>query len=315
MAINLKVALGGAAARYSEIKADESTFLAEMATKRRNYLIDKGDATFAEIKKEVAASKGRVKKALKFGFTQEAALILETTGQLGSQITRLQKAEEKGDGINKDVIEATSELIVRRISPEIQAQVFEYMSTGGYPKNITELQDRFMTVLLSTSGSTEEAASILSDLSSSTAPDLDPIKMQSQGFTSIGSEESNRIRKGIRIRIAGYLGTAVNDSGNYVQGKNTSVATRLESEAFQLYKVAREDYTTPGDLDTVLDNLAESVRVQVGNLPEEKNAINRVSLLNPYVGTPGNTDVPPGSGTPLPITRPPAITRPRDVDR
>lgn len=312
MAINLKVALGGAAAQYNKNVQDEDTFLKEMAAQRRAYLLEKGDATFAEIKKEVAASKGRVKKALNFGFTQEAALVLEATGQLASHITRLQKAEEKGDGINKNVITTTSNLIVQRISPEIQTQVFEYMSTGGYPKNITELQDKFMTVLLSTSGSTEEAASILSDLSTPTAPDLDPIKMQTEGFTSIGSEESNRIRKGIRTRIAGYLGTAINDSGNYVQGENSSVATRLEGEAFQLYKVAREDYTTTGDLDTVLDNLAESVRVQVSNLKEEKGAMNKVSLLNPYVGTPG-IEV-PEKVTPLPITSPLNPKQPSDYD-
>ena len=277
MAINFKVALGGAAAQYNKNVQDEDTFLKEMAAQRRAYLLEKGDASFAEIKKEVAASKGRVKKALNFGFTQEAALILETTGQLGSNLTRLEKEKEKTGAINKNAIERVSEFVTQNVTPELQADVLNYMSTGGYPQDIDELQDKFMTIMLSVTGDHNEAAKILQNLSPEASP-IGPVDFQTRALTDMGATERNSVIKNIQATIGGYIGdTNINDSGTWV-GTNAGAAQRIQNEILQEYERQRANPGYGGDIGDVLSTAAKSIQRQV-SAPNADLA--KITIFNP----------------------------------
>ena len=262
MAINLKVALGGAAAQYNKKVQDEDTFLKEMEARRRDYLLEKGDASFAEIKKEVAASKGRVKKALNFGFSQEAALILETTGQLGSNLTRLEKEKEKTGAINTDAIRRVSKFVTDNVTPDLQADVLKYMSTGGYPQDIDELQDKFMTIMLSVTGDHNEAAKILQNLSPEAAP-IGPVDFQTRALTDMGATERNSVIKNIQATISGYVTEAnINDSGTWV-GVNAGAAQRIQNEILQEYEKQRANPGYSGDIGDVLSTASKSIKRQV----------------------------------------------------
>ena len=288
MAINLKVALGGAAAQYNKNVQDEKDFLAEMSAKRRAYLLDKGDKNFAEIKKEVAASKGRVKKALNFGFSQEAALILETTGQLGSHLTRLAKEEEKTGAINKNAIRRVSKFVTDNVTPDLQADVLRYMSTGGYPQDIDELQDKFMTIMLSVTGDHNEAAKILQNLSPEASP-IGPVDFQTRALTDMGVTERNSVIKNIQATISGYVDKAnINDSGTWV-GTNAGAAQRIQNEILQEYEKQRANPGYGGDIGDVLSIAVKSIQRQVS----APNAdLSKITIFNP---------LPPLPTLPLPI--------------
>ena len=278
MGINLKVAAGGAAKQYLQDKAQEEEFIKLMRAKRSDYLTAQGEKKFKEISELTNKAKARVKKATNFGFSPQAAMILEQTGQLDSQLVRLTKEEEKGGAINRDAIATVSEFIVNSVPEDLQTDVFKYMSTGGFPSNVDELQDKFTTIMLSLTGDLDEAAKILQGLNSTGGPLLSPVEFQSRALTDMGATERNSVIKNIQATIGGYLSdTNINDSGTWV-GINAGAAQRIQNEILQEYEKQRANPGYGGDIGDVLTTATQSIQRQV-NTPGV--TLNDVTIFNP----------------------------------
>ena len=282
MVINLKVALGGAAGQYLRNVEAEEEYLRQMRTKRSDYLFAKGEEKFTEIEELSKAAKKRVKDATAFGFSQEAAMVLEVTDQLAPQLKRLKTEEEKGGAINTDAIKTVSKLVTDTFSeqPELMAEVFKYMGNGGYPENINEMQDKFSTILLSVTGDMDEAAKILRNMDALDVPDVGPISFQTRALTDMGATERNSVIKNIQATLGGYINdTTINEQGTWV-GANKNAAQRIQNEILNYYTKQRSNPSYTGDIGDVLSEAAQSIQRQVS---ADGANLSTITIFNPPV--------------------------------
>lgn len=269
MAINLRVAAGGAAERYLEKKDEHEAFLREMDLTRRQYLAEEGKANFEALKKAGKEAMKRVRKGISYGFSEEAAVILELGGMLEGELKKLNKiAEDKGVGaVNESNVEKIGDFIVNQLKEEdedIKKAALEFITDGGYPTDVDEIQNKFFNVLLSVTGTTEEAAKILRDAMTSGPSSIDPSRIPSfnrRGFADMDPNIRKAIQQNINNKLTGIIDVGLDETGQW-QGTNAREATRISN---QIFDYTRDVYLNPGttfDPGDFTDDLIESVRIQ-----------------------------------------------------
>jgi hypothetical protein len=305
MAINLRVAAGGAAKRYLQKKDEHEAFLREMDLTRREYLAEEGKATLEEIKNESKAAKARVKKGMSFGYSEEAAVLLELSGQLKGQLKRLDKlSEDKGErAVNKRAVQEAGDFVVKNVPEEAREAALDYISNGGYPTDIDEIQNRFFNVLLSVTGTTEEAAKILREATEGGPTSIDPIDVNTRGFVDMSQELRSSLLRNIRNSLQGILDVALDDNGNW-RGEDALNAQRITNDIF---RETRKMYLSPGttyDPGDYADDLIESVRIQrTGSKDTPGKTLQEIKIepiLIPSTELPSVPNYPPPSVPPKP---------------
>jgi hypothetical protein len=265
MAFNLKFVAAGAADQFVKIQEENRAYVKDMQEKYRAHLAASGLDKLQKLREGRAQSLANIRKAKSFGFTEEAAILLESSGQLEDQIEKISKLSNTE--INKAAIGAISESVINRVTPEYREAVMTEFLNRGVDIDINDLQDRFLQSIFSVAdGSIEKATKIISEIPSGSLPMVDPFNISFRGVENLSLSDQNTLDTLVQKEIVeNFGGKFVIDpqtqTPRYV-GDNEAEVNRITNEIKQQYRTA---YSNPDFLDDpqkIITDLGESVRQQ-----------------------------------------------------
>ena len=264
MPVNFKYVLAGAADRFSEIQAENRAYVRDMQSKYRAYLVEDGLEKLQKLREGRAASLSNIRKAQNFGFSKEAAILLENSGQLESELENLSKIDLTK--INKDNIRRISEHITNSVTPEYQEKVLTEFLKRTDLDDLSNMQaDLYRTALDVADGKSENLSKILSNIPSQSSPMIEPFNYSSRGAENLTISEQNTLDTLVQREIAENFGTDFGPSGEYI-GNDAPFVNQLMNEMKEQYRAARDDPNFQGDPQSVITSAGDQIREQLNNL-------------------------------------------------
>lgn len=257
------VMLGGAAAEYNKEVERKRQQAADILLAQQKYLMETGLQKFQAIKKSEKESKGRISKAVSFGFDRKAALSLEMSGELDSLITRLTKLREDPEKkISKSNIKKMSKAILENVPPEKLSQAMEYALDSGAGEEVTA--EKLINAIFSATTPSEvgEAASMVGDISGGSLPSVDPFGLNLVSLTEFRPEKKTQAKKLIEGQLAPLLGHggSTNQDGNTIYNwTNPMAAGRIINNALEYYTERRSDPFLEIDIADITDDITNKV--------------------------------------------------------
>jgi len=263
MALMPLVMLGGAAAEYNKEVERKRQQAADILLAQQKYLMETGLQKFQAIKKSEKESKGRISKAVSFGFDRKAALSLEMSGELDSLITRLTKLREDPEKkISKANIKKMSKAILENVPPEKLSQAMEYALDSGAGEEVTA--EKLINAIFSATTPSEvgEAASMVGDISGGSLPSVDPFGLNLVSLTEFRPDKKAQAKKLIEGQLAPLLGGggSTDQFGNTVYNwTNPMAAGRIINNALEYYTERRSDPFLEIDTADITDDITNKV--------------------------------------------------------
>lgn len=258
--VNLRVAAGGAAARYLQKEDEREAFIKELSMKNRQYLLETGAQKLQDLRDRRDAKLSKISVATSLGFTEEAAILLDASGQLDKQISELSKLSD--DKINKDNIKMISELVVNKVNPEYRAQVLEsFLTSTNF--DVSEIQERFGNAIFNAAeGSVEKASKILSEAPSGSSMSIDNFDISFRPTRPMTTEDLNTANKAIDNIIQANFGNLYTGDGETYQGEDAPEVGRIRNEMMEVYKNTWDTATYTGNPIDILYSLGDSIYQQ-----------------------------------------------------
>ena len=258
--VNLRVAAGGAAARYLQKEDEREAFIRELSMKNRQYLLETGAQKLQDLRDRRDAKLSKISVATSLGFTEEAAILLDASGQLDKQISELSKLSD--DKINKDNIKMISELVVNKVNPEYRAQVLEsFLTSTNF--DVSEIQERFGNAIFNAAeGSVEKASKILSEAPSGSSMSIDNFDISFRPTRPMTTEDLNTANKAIDNIIQANFGNLYTGDGETYQGEDAPEVGRIRNEMMEVYKNTWDTATYTGNPINILYSLGDSIYQQ-----------------------------------------------------
>lgn len=258
--VNLRVAAGGAAARYLQKEDEREAFIKELSIKNRQYLLETGAQKLQDLRDRRDAKLSKIGAATSLGFTEEAAILLDASGQLDKQISELSKLSD--DKINKDNIKMISELVVSKVNPEYRAQVLEsFLTSTNF--DVSEIQERFGNAIFNAAeGSVEKASKILSEAPSGSSMSIDNFDISFRPTRPMTTEDLNTANKAIDNIIQANFGNLYTGDGETYQGEDAPEVGRIRNEMMEMYKNTWNTATYTGNPIDILYSLGDSIYQQ-----------------------------------------------------
>jgi hypothetical protein len=258
--VNLRVAAGGAAARYLQKEDEREAFIRELSMKNRQYLLETGAQKLQDLRDRRDAKLSKIGAATSLGFTEEAAILLDASGQLDKQISELSKLSD--DKINKDNIKMISELVVNKVNPEYRAQVLEsFLTSTNF--DVSEIQERFGNAIFNAAeGSVEKASKILSEAPSGSSMSIDNFDISFRPTRPMTTEDLNTANKAIDNIIQANFGNLYTGDGETYQGEDAPEVGRIRNEMMEVYKNTWDTATYTGNPIDILYSLGDSIYQQ-----------------------------------------------------
>ena len=258
--VNLRVAAGGAAARYLQKEDEREAFIRELSMKNRQYLLETGAQKLQDLRDRRDAKLSKIGAATSLGFTEEAAILLDASGQLDKQISELSKLSD--DKINKDNIKMISELVVNKVNPEYRAQVLEsFLTSTNF--DVSEIQERFGNAIFNAAeGSVEKASKILSEAPSGSSMSIDNFDISFRPTRPMTTEDLNTANKAIDNIIQANFGNLYTGDGETYQGEDAPEVGRIRNEMMEVYKNTWNTATYTGNPIDILYSLGDSIYQQ-----------------------------------------------------
>ena len=258
--VNLRVAAGGAAARYLQKEDEREAFIRELSMKNRQYLLETGAQKLQDLRDRRDAKLSKISVATSLGFTEEAAILLDASGQLDKQISELSKLSD--DKINIDNIKMISELVVNKVNPEYRAQVLEsFLTSTNF--DVSEIQERFGNAIFNAAeGSVEKASKILSEAPSGSSMSIDNFDISFRPTRPMTTEDLNTANKAIDNIIQANFGNLYTGDGETYQGEDAPEVGRIRNEMMEVYKNTWNTATYTGNPIDILYSLGDSIYQQ-----------------------------------------------------
>ena len=199
--------LGGLAKAYVEDKEEKEAAVKEINNAKREWLFKAGLEKIAQRKKVMKESSARISRAVRLGFDRNAAVVLESTGELEAIITRAQKLSDNPDKIyNGKFIKKMSRAILENVPEQRIAQAINYAFDLGAEESMDTA--KLIDIVFSATDETSmaEAVDQVTNISSSRGDGLDPLNVNLAGLTSLDPVKEAQITKNVTSRIAPFLG-------------------------------------------------------------------------------------------------------------
>lgn len=290
--VNLKVAAGGAAARYLQKEDEREAFIRELSMKNRQYLLETGAQKLQDLRDRRDAKLSKIGVATSLGFTEEAAILLDASGQLDKQISELSKLSD--DKINKDNIKMISELVVSKVNPEYRAQVLEsFLTSTNF--DVSEIQERFGNAIFNAAeGSVEKASKILSEAPSGSSMSIDNFDISFRPTRPMTTEDLNTANKAIDNIIQANFGNLYTGDGETYQGEDAPAVGRIRNQMMREYKKTWNTATYTGNPIDILYILGDSIYQQTR---QQGRPAAEVVVTTNWQDLPDYTPTPTGGGS------------------
>lgn len=210
----------------------------------------------------------RVQTAVSFGMTDEAAAVLESSGNLDGLLVRLNKLNEDPEKtISRAGIERLSEAVVANLEPEKIASAMSYAFDMGYAEEPTS--DKLIEAIYA--NTQDEFATALTPLMSAAskggaqAPDIGGFNVNPMSLTSMNTEKESKVYKQIERSLLGQLGGKYNrDTGNIVW-EDADAAGEIIQNAVEYFKVELSDPLNQKDESDIYSEIFDKVNVLTAN--------------------------------------------------
>ena len=252
--------LGGLAKAYVEDKEEKEAAVKEINNAKREWLFKAGLEKIAQRKKVMKESSARISRAVRLGFDRNAAVVLESTGELEAIITRVQKLEDNPDkNYSKQSVKKMSRAVLENVPEQKIAQAINYAFDLGAEESMDTA--KLIDIVFSATDETSmaEAVDQVTNISSSRGDGLDPLNVNLAGLTSLDPVKEAQITKNVTSRIAPFLGGTLNrESGEYVFGDKGS-AQVIINKAVDYIKEKRSDPFFQGDVSDVTSEVGDVI--------------------------------------------------------
>jgi len=160
-----------------------------------------------------------------YGFTEEAAAVLESTGQLNTILSNLPEPAK----VSKTGIQILSETVVSSLKEDQIASAVKYAFDAGYAESPTS--DKLIDAI--SANSSEEFESALSGISvggsSVSRPSLGPLPINERALLSRDVSGVMDDRKVLKDTLAEQLDVTVTDAGAYIAADDPAAADILQN--------------------------------------------------------------------------------------
>ena len=274
--LNWKQVTAGAARRDMELRDARREIAEKLELAKRQHIFETGMDKLKTLREKRGERVAKIRMAEGFGFTREAAIILDASGQLDSQLSRLSKMDDSD--INRENIRRISEVVIQKVSPEHRAEILQTMASQNTNFNSAEIADRFINAVYSSAeGSLEKAQSILAEFDSDTPVATDPLDLDFRGLKVLTPEDTNTINRLVDSIISSNFGNLVKrdpqTGDSFYEGDDAPHIGRIKRELIKAYKSIYDDSDTKQEPVAVLMDLADGIAYQSMTLAKPPSEI------------------------------------------
>jgi len=246
----------------------------ELNDKKRQWLFTSYQTDRAARSKTVAARKTLIKKAMGEGFSKKAAYLLESTGELSEQLSRISELKSKGK-YNREKVILMSDMVLQTLEDkpeEQQAAALAYIAQGDLNFSSTsEFEDEFVNAIFSADpDSLKKATELYSDVMAGGGAgglNFGSLGLSSRPFGDYGTTQRAGVDKLIAQRTEGFFKESTftySNNGEDVRfkGEDKEAAQDLFNK---MNKVIEESYYDPsmvGDWKASIDIMARNLKLQ-----------------------------------------------------
>jgi len=253
--------LGGMAKAYVDDKEEKEAAVAEINNAKREWLFKVGLEKISQRKKVMKESSARISRAVRLGFDKNAAVVLESTGELQSIITRVQKLTDNPDkNYSRQSVTKMSRAVLENVPEEKIAQAINFAFDIGAEEGMDTAKLIDIVFSATDEASMAEAVDQVTNISSSRGDGLDPLNVNLAGLTELDPVKAEQIRKNVTSRIAPFLGGQFSvESNDYVFADPTSAAV-IVNKAIDYVKEKRSDPFFQGDISDVTSEVGDVIQ-------------------------------------------------------
>lgn len=240
-----------------ELRREE--FKARLLENRKQYLIPALMERFEGIAEMAQGTSTRLTKAEGYGFTEESAAYLESTGQLDGVIGRLDKITDNLDrDVSKKSIQRFNEKLSEVVAPEKLSAAVEYADKIGALKRPS--LDGFMAVVsASTDEQFAEAMAQLQTPVMPTSPTGSPLDLNLTSFGELTPEKRAAAGRAINRELMPVLGGTINPDTNTVTWSDPENAGRIANNALDYYILLKNDPFYMGDETEIISEIGDRI--------------------------------------------------------
>lgn len=263
--VSALIVAGGLAKAYNDDVAEKKAKLAEIQAMTSKYLVEEGLSRIESRKKALQESRARISKATTLGFDKKAAIALESSGELGAVITRLDKLKEDPEkDISTSSIKKMSQAILDNVPEDKLAAAMEYAIDMGGAEEMTS--EKLINAVFYASDPSEGFKAVSSISTGTGMPSMEPTGVNLIGLTELTPEKTQKVRNLIEDRLKDSLGRTLTDTG-YVWN-NPTAANAIIEKALDYYIQQRADPFLDKDLADVTSDISDKVQTLISeNVP------------------------------------------------
>jgi len=277
MAINLPLGLKMGFARNIERdrkeEEDAKANIKELNNLKRQWLFTTYQTDRAANSKSAKARSSLIKQATGFGFSKKAAMVLESSGELGGHLERIKKLKLAGL-YNGNQVKVISNLILESLNKrpeEEQKAALNYFAQGDLNfNNSSEMEDEFINAIFSADpDSLNKATELYSTVMAGGGGggvDFGASGLSSRSFGDYEATQRSNIDKLIASKVQGFFGVDTfvygsNDSVSF-KGKDKGAAQELFNKMSRIVEQRYYDPSVAGDWKSVINDMANNLGKQ-----------------------------------------------------
>ena len=274
--LNWKQVTAGAAKRDMELRDSRREIAERLELAKRQHIFETGMDKLKTLREKREGRVAKIRMAEGFGFTREAAIILDASGQLDSQLSRLSKMDDSD--INRENIRRISEVVIQKVSPEHRAEILQTITSQSTNFDSAEIADRFINAVYSSAeGSLEKAQEILAGFDSNVPSTIKPLDLNFRGFKVLTPEDTNTINRLVDNIISSNFGNLVKrdpqTGSSYYEGDDAPHIGRIKRQLIEAYQTIYNDSDTKKEPVAGLMDLAEGIAYQSMTLAKPPSEI------------------------------------------
>tara|TARA_R110000764_G_scaffold234627_1_gene328588 strand:- start:13 stop:1008 length:996 start_codon:yes stop_codon:yes gene_type:complete len=271
----LKVGFADAIQKSEDRQAAKEERIQKLNDAKRQWLFTTYQEGKSARAKSVTARKSMIKKAMGIGFSKEAAYLLESSGELGEQLSRITKLKDKGK-FNQDKVTLMSEMVTDTLKgrpKEKQIAALKYIAQGDLNfSSASEFEDEFINAIFSADpDSLGKATKLYSNVMAGGGGgglDFGSSGLSTRAFGDYDTTLRAGVDKLIASKVQGFFGEntiTIDDGSINYKGANGRAAQKLFND---MSKIVEDNYYDPsvgGDWKAVVNVMADNLSKQANS--------------------------------------------------
>ena len=230
--------------RIEDREERRKEFMATLLEKRKTQVLPILLDRIKQNKEKVSEIRAKMKLAKGFGFSDEAAAVLDSSGDLDTLLVRLKKLQDDPDKrIDETAINVLSDAVVSRVPPEKVAAAMEYAFNRGFADNPST--DKIVDAIYANTA--EEFQTALKPLTEAatyatpSSPNVGFFNVNEMALTSMDTVKQGKVQKQMEKTLLPLLGGGYDPQTDMVTWKQPEAAGVIIQNAVEYFKAQATD--------------------------------------------------------------------------